>query len=310
MKIFRASDIHRLIQQTDLIAFLTQQLAQKPEGITVPQRTLMIDPSPFSVFGTMPAKDDIAGLFMVKNAALVSSNRGAAIHAMTQVFHTRTGEPMAIMDGAAMTGYRTAGVAAAIMLHCTDEAADSLAVLGAGVQARHHLMAVFAVRRIREVSLCSRGQEKLRALKHWIEHTYPEVRVRLADSAAECVAGKSLVIAATTSQEPLFSMDGLAAEAHVSLIGGHSLESRELSHADMFRYRVITEDRAFAMAEAGHCHAACLEPHELFQLDRSVLAAQKTIFSSVGTALMDLYFVRFLLDISKNESLSQLSLTD
>lgn len=72
-----------------------------------------------------------------------SSREG--IHAMIVLNDLATGEPLAIMDGNALTGARTAAMSAAAALHLARPDSRRLGLIGCGLQARHHLAALKAV---------------------------------------------------------------------------------------------------------------------------------------------------------------------
>lgn len=310
MKIFKSSVIKHLIKPKKLVSYFSSKLACQALEVVMPKRTLIFNESPFSVFGSMPIKDNESGLFVVKNATFVSDSDMASVNAITNVFDTNTGLPLALIDGTSMTGYRTAGVAAAITDFCTTFEVSSLAVLGAGFQAWSNIVAVMAIRKIKKISLFSRSQESMKALKYKLESHYQNVEVKLSNSAKLCVKNKEIVITATSCSSPLFSSSDLAPGTHVSLIGGHTTKSRELSHGDMFQHMVISEDRELAIEEAGEPHRDCFEPHQLFSMKKAQICRETTIFSSIGTALMDLYFVQFLLEESKNINIPLLILND
>ena len=100
--------------------------------------------------------DDVMGAKLVSvfhgNAAL-----GLPTHqAVIQLFETRTGAPLATMDGRLITEMRTAAVSAIAtrLLSCPDSRV--LAVLGSGVQARSHIQSLGLVRSFSEIRIWSR----------------------------------------------------------------------------------------------------------------------------------------------------------
>ena len=78
------------------------------------------------------------------------------IHAAYILFDGRTQAPLAVLDGAALTALRTAAVSGLATRYLARPEARSLVVFGAGVQARVHLEAMRAVRRVERVTVVSR----------------------------------------------------------------------------------------------------------------------------------------------------------
>jgi ornithine cyclodeaminase len=78
------------------------------------------------------------------------------------LFDGRTGELQALLDAAAVTAIRTAAVSGVATRLLAREDAGDLALVGAGVQARTHLLAMAAARRLRRVRVASRRPESAR----------------------------------------------------------------------------------------------------------------------------------------------------
>lgn len=312
MKVFTASVIEQLIDIKRLTQFFQRKMLNEftVTNSHVPKRTLILKDKPFSVFGSMPAMDECSELYIVKNAALVTKENSNVINAITNVFCTKTGLPLALIDGNSMTGLRTAAASAAITMHCTDESADSLGVFGAGVQAEYQIQALLSIRPIKHISIYSRTYAKAIELRNSLLAQHSGIEVNVVKNASDCVSNKAIVIAATTSREPIFSLRTVSPTTHIGLIGSHTRAGRELSLEEMFQHVVVTENREFAVAEAGDAHSGAIEPHELFAMPHDDLTSKLTIFSSIGTALMDLYFVEYLLSLEETSNLNCINLKE
>jgi ornithine cyclodeaminase len=96
-----------------------------------------------------------------------------AVSGFVALFDTDTGAPTAILDGAVVTEIRTGAVSAVATDLLAGSDAGDLALLGAGVQARAHLDAVAAVRRIRRVRVWNHKPDTAEAFVAWAgEHGY------------------------------------------------------------------------------------------------------------------------------------------
>ena len=72
------------------------------------------------------------------------------------VSSARTGELLALLNGSALTEVRTAAVSAVATSLLARPDADSLAIVGTGVQARAHALAISATRPLAEIRLAGR----------------------------------------------------------------------------------------------------------------------------------------------------------
>ncbi len=301
MKLYNSTAIHNTVDFPELIAFMKKSLREKAIEVELPARTLIFKKEPFSVFGSMPVLDNESNLFVVKNAAFVSGNNNN-IGALTTVFNSLTGNPIALIEGATMTGYRTAAASGAITSHCATKDASVLSIIGAGVQAWYHALSMLAIRPIKEIRVFSRSTKKLHKFVSKLKEQKSNLSVIISESIDDCVENADIVITATSSNTPLVSASKIKETAHVCVIGGHTKMSREISHKDMFQHLVVSEDIISAISEAGEEHKNAIEPNELFSIDKDKLSSQKTFFSSIGTAVLDLYFVKYLLAKNSDES--------
>ena len=75
------------------------------------------------------------------------------------LFSHETGEPLALMNASEITAIRTAAVSAVATRLLAREDAETLAIIGAGVQARTHLTALALVRSIKRARVAARNFE-------------------------------------------------------------------------------------------------------------------------------------------------------
>ncbi|MGA8840046.1 MAG: hypothetical protein WB491_06090, partial [Candidatus Aquilonibacter sp.] len=107
--------------------------------------------------GVMPAvTDDVMGAKLV---SFYPGNEGTPFpthNGVILLFDTRTGVPLAAMDGRLITEMRTAAVSAAATKYLMPEQSRVLAVLGSGVQAHAHVEALAQVNEFAEIRVWSR----------------------------------------------------------------------------------------------------------------------------------------------------------
>ncbi|MDX1645771.1 MAG: hypothetical protein R3304_01410 [Longimicrobiales bacterium] len=235
-----------------------------------------------------------------------------AIHAVVLALDPLTGRPLALMDGTWLTALRTGAVGglAADLLARRD--ARTVALFGAGVQARTQLEAVRCVRDIAEVRIVSRSGTSARALAGELEG----VVAREVDDPREAVAGADIVIAATNSATPVFPGVSVEAGTHVTGVGSYTTEMREVDTDLVARARVIVDQREAVLAEAGDIAGPIADG----EIDASVMEAeigdvvlgrvagrtdesQITFFKSVGNAVQDVAVAARVLVRAEREGL-------
>src|SRR5436305_5329332 len=118
-----------------------------------------------------------------------------------------TGEPLAIMDGTALTARRTACASALAASYLAREDAAHLAMVGAGALAPELIRAHSAVRPITRISLWNRTRK--RAVQTAFGLSVGGVEVDVVDDLEAAVREADIVSCATLSATPLVRGKGL-----------------------------------------------------------------------------------------------------
>lgn len=218
------------------------------------------------------------------------------IHGIYVLFCGETLRPLAVFDGGALTGLRTAAVSALATRHLAREDAQRLVVFGAGAQAAAHVSAIATVRPLQHVAIVGRSPGRAAALVARIRETGLEAE--LADPTA--VQGADIVCTCTTSPSPLFPATAVAPGTHINAVGSYRVDRRELEPELLRRSALVVETVEAALDEAGDIVQAIAEGH----IDRSHIVGELrdvvrgsvrrtspdevTLFKSVGLALEDL----------------------
>lgn len=262
-------------------------------------------------FLSMPAVSTHVGLAISKLATIFDRPAGDArptVTALVAAFSTRTGDLLAMLDGAALTALKCAAISALVTDRCARADARVLAIAGTGVQAWQQARAVCEVRPIEEIRVWARRADRAAAFADELGAAPPlgagrrlpgGRRVVACASLEEAVRGADIVGTATAAKTPLApfaALDAaLAADVHVNCMGGHSLESRELPRELLTSSILIVEDEPTAVAEAGDLHAGALAVGALLHRDVAELRRRRTILSSTGHAFLDLLTAAHLL---------------
>lgn len=160
-----------------------------------------------------------------------------------------------LADNGFLTELRTgaAGAIAADLLARRD--ARTVAIVGAGSQARYQLDALLEVRSIENVRVASRTPERARAYVAEIasKHGLPAL---LCDSVEEAVKGADIVVTTTQSTVPLLEASWLEAGTHVTAVGSDDPHKQELHPDVLARAAVIAVDDRGQTARFGELHHA------------------------------------------------------
>ena len=160
-----------------------------------------------------------------------------------------TGETLAVMDGAALTAWRTACASALAARYLAREDASHLVMVGAGALAPHLIRAHRAVRPITRVTLWNRTRSH--AISTAFALSAAGIEPTIADDLEEAVREADIVSCATLSPTPLVRGAWLKKGAHLDLVGAFSLKTREADDAAVRRARVYVDSRATAPKGSG-----------------------------------------------------------
>jgi ornithine cyclodeaminase/alanine dehydrogenase-like protein (mu-crystallin family) len=161
------------------------------------------------------------------------------------------GEPLAVVDGIAVTEVRTAAVTALATARMAPPDATSLGFIGAGVQAKAHLAGLAQLQPWKSIRVFSRTAQRAERLAAWAADSLG-LTVDAVGSPAAAVRGADVVCTVTSASEPVLADADIAERAtHVNAIGAFGPTWRELPTAVMARSRIVVDSREAALAEAG-----------------------------------------------------------
>ena len=295
------ADVREVLRWNDLIAAMTAALVAFSRGEVIqPVRNLIAVEEGSRYLGVMPAVEGEAmGLKLV---SFYPSNAGTAFptHMATiLLFDTKTGVPLAVLDGRLITEMRTAAVSAAVTDRIASRDARILALLGSGVQAEAHLHALGSIRRLGEVRIWSRTRRHA-------ERFATQHGARAVPSAEGAVRGADIIVTATTSREPILRGAWLKEGAHVNAVGACLPTWRELDDEAMSSC-LIVDSREAALRESGDVilskAAIFAEAGEILAGSKTAPTGKTTIFKSLGLAVEDIAAAKLVIEKHRARSL-------
>ncbi|BBO70762.1 ornithine cyclodeaminase [Desulfosarcina alkanivorans] len=244
----------------------------------------------------MPAHLHESGDFAVKIVSVYGDNPRLGlptVAATVLALDPETGLPLALMEGDSLTALRTGAAGGVAARYLARADAATVALFGAGVQARAQLKAAMAVRSIERVLIVDPFETAARRLADDISGWTDAPEVILAESPQAAVTRADMVLAATTATTPLFDGNDLRPGTHVTGVGSFTPQMQEIDAATIGRARVVVDQRDAAMAEAGDIiigkATIDAEIGEIINGDRPGRQDDReiTFFKSVGLAVQD-----------------------
>lgn len=312
MLILSESDLRAVLTMRDVIAAVEDGFRALACGnACVPERLHMNLPTNKGVLLEMPAyigssEDTAQGALGTKTVSVFEGNVERDLGVVQGVYlllDVETGVPLSLMEGGFITAIRTAATSAVATKFMTSPGKKSLAVFGAGVQARFHIEAMLEVVEVERVLIASRSIKTAKALAEHVRKAH-DLPCEVA-SAAQAAASANLICTCTTSRVPLFNGSLVGDRTHINAVGAFTPQTRELDTETVRRARVIIDDATAAGREAGEIlipiSEGAIDPSHvkatLAQLVSGTIAGREsaseiTVFKSCGLAIEDLVTAR------------------
>jgi ornithine cyclodeaminase len=306
LRLLNQQEVERLLDMASCIDLMEAALRALSRGdAVVPLRNKVMLPDRTGLLGMMPGYLGDPKSLGLKVVTVFHGNHDAGLpshQGVVMLFDVASGAPLGLFDAAAITAIRTAAASGAATRALARADAGDLALLGSGVQARTHLDAMRAVRRLRRVRVWSRTDAHARAFAER-ESRRIGIPVESTSSAEVAVRGADLVCTTTAAKEPI-----------LFAVGSSFASNRELDAAAVKRARLFTDCRESALNEAGDFliakrEGAIGDDHLLGELGEVLLGKipgrrtpdEITLYKSLGIAVEDLAAAHFLLNRA-NES--------
>ncbi len=298
------SDIKGLITMPEAVEALRRAFEEFSLGeAAMPVRSVILAPQYDGWFGVMPAYLFGSGAMGLKSVTVYKQNSSKGMPAVLGVMlllDPTTGAPISVMEGGYLTGVRTAaasGVATSLLARAD---ASELALLGAGAQGRHHLVAMETVRPIRKVRVFDALPENAERFRQEMQPTTSAI-IEVAGSPEAAIREADVVVATSTSRTPIIEYPWLKPGAHINGVGSHAPDVREIAGEVIARARVVVDSREAALQEAGDLLIpiadGLVSAEQLSDELGEVIALKKpgrispdqiTVYKSVGIAIQDM----------------------
>jgi ornithine cyclodeaminase/alanine dehydrogenase len=258
-------------------------------------------PSGRGFFRVMPAVlDDVMG------CKIMTLVEGSGTRYLVMLYDVATGGLLALFDADELTRIRTAAVTALAGNAMLAEPPREFALIGSGFEAEGHIRLMAHVWPLERVIVYSPNAERRARFAERMTAAIG-IPVVAAESEADALRDRALVVLATKSKTPVLDGRNLAAGAVVLSIGSTRLDLRELDDHSLARASiVVADDPQNVLHESADIAqtiaAGILDPKRMIALSALRRGGRPergdggdvAIFKSVGTALQDLALARML----------------
>ncbi len=230
----------------------------------------------------------------------VYSARNGKYHFLVSLFSADTGAALATLEANEFTRLRTAAASAVACELLALPTAKTLALFGAGIQARAHAEALSRVRAFDRVLVCARSGAEAFAAELAGALRLP---VQVADATMAAAEG-DVIATATRSATPLFDGALVKPGAFVAAVGSSTKAARELDDTLLGRAAIVAvEWHTAAQQEAGdivQAAAGVIAPERLVELGELLVRPRPrdpqdiVVYKSVGIGLEDVALARLV----------------
>lgn len=292
--VLNAAETAALIPFPALVAALRQAVAQAAEGVIVcPNRQVVQLADGAVILSMVATAPDIA----VHKLITVVPNNGArglpTIAGRVSVLDAVTGAIELTLDGATVTGRRTAALSMLGIATLLGRAPRHVLLVGTGTQTLNHAQALAALHPAARISIA--GRTRAAAERFIAEHGLLAAATETADMADDV----DVVVTGTTSKQPVY-LHAARAGRLVIAVGAFKPDAAEIAGATVLASRVFVDDPEGARHEAGDLLLAGVDWDRVNgiaqALGRPAMAdSVAVLFKTVGCAAWDLAAARVAL---------------
>jgi alanine dehydrogenase len=249
---------------------------------------------------TMPAyleEQDITGVKIV-NVHPDNPKKGLpTVMGLVILNSTKTGAPLAIMDGTYLTDMRTGAAGGVAVKHLARRNSKTVGFVGTGNQARTQLLAINEIIDIREIKATSNSEKQTLEFKDDMELII-ECEITAKKTIKE-VCDCDILVTTTPSRQPIVMDEWILEGTHINAIGADAPGKEELDPRILKRARVVVDDISQA-SHSGEINVpfsnGLLSEKDIFcELGEVIMGRKKarirnsdiTVFDSTGLAIQD-----------------------
>lgn len=296
--ILTRSDLAPVLTPQDCLSRVEEAFRSYGEGRTAAPKSIGLH----ATAGTFHIKAAISDVFAAKINANFPENpqrhQLPTIQGVIVVMDLDRGTLLAILDSAFITTLRTAAATAVAAKYLARNDAETVTVVGCGMQGRASLEALLLVRPIREAYAFDIDRAAAERFASEMQ-TSLGIEVRVAASLDDAIAQSAIVVTCTTARNAILDAHHLHPGLFIAAVGADNPEKQELTPALLRESKVVVDllEQAATMGDLHHALESGLltraDVHgELADVICGRIPGRQSdnevfVFDSTGTALQD-----------------------
>jgi len=215
-----------------------------------------------------------------------------------------SGRLRAVVEAGKVNAFRTAAADAVAADLLARPDSETLAIFGAGNQARHEVSALKRIRPIKRVFVVARGPSQAEAIMHHIRQEGLEAVLATPEEACRAA---DIIVTATPARAALFDAAWVRPGTHVASMGSDAPGKQELPTELFSTARLFCDlplqsimlgefQHVRAQIEAGQTVLGQLGAALEGRIPARVAADDITVFDSSGISIQDLYIGQTIVD--------------
>lgn len=303
MLLLTREDLEKVLAMREVIEAVEKAFLELyHEKAKVPLRTILEVEKHNGFLLYMPSYLESSKALAVKVVSLYPENPKKGIPSVLASIllnDPETGKPLAFMEGTYITAMRTGAASGVATKYLARKDAKTVGIIGAGVQARTQLWAVYEVRNIEKAYVYDINKEKSQNFADEMSKKFG-VEIDVVESPKEVAENSDILIIATTARKPVLRGEWVKEGTHINSIGWVGKDARELDSETVKKSKLVVDSREGVLNESGDIiipikEGIIDETHIYAELSELVAGAKKgrdndreiTLFKSVGLAIED-----------------------
>ena len=316
------STLQELLSMKEILEAVEEAFKQKGIGqVVMPPKVYVRLERYHGDFRAMPAylpKIDAAGVKIV-NAHPRNPETAdlPSVMACILLIDPKTGAPLCLMEGGWLTAMRTGAAGGVAAKYLAREDSETVAMIGAGVQARTQLLALdHVLDNIREVRVVDRNES---VRERYAEDMRRETNADIVSCSKveDALQEADILVTVTPSTSPLVKNSWVSNGTHVNAIGADAPGKQELDPEILRRAKIVVDDFDQA-THSGEVNVplteGVLSRSDIYAELGEIVAGKEsgrtsadevTLFDSTGLAIQDISTAWCAYELAKKKNVGE-----
>jgi ornithine cyclodeaminase/alanine dehydrogenase-like protein (mu-crystallin family) len=222
---------------------------------------------------------------------------------------SKTGETLALLNGAKLTAMRTAAIANTGIKYLSKTSDQTIGIIGAGEQGKHIAWFATELLKLKKIHVYDNSDEMMDDFEEFILKRNPDTKVIRNETSESLVADSDIVITATTSMKPVFPNDiNLVVGKAFIGVGSYKPDMREFPEAVFKSINKAWVDADHGKVESGDLiypvQNNLLDKNEIRNISELITGSapkennNTRMYKTVGLATFDLFAASMVYEIA------------